>query len=81
MHDPSRGPEDFFDTDNPDRAAFMADYGHNFQKQHSPTATGGSSRWSFSLNKLLIALAIILLAGPFSTAIMFIAAVIFGLGA
>lgn len=71
---PARGPEDVFDPDNMEIAAFMADYGHNFKKHSSISSsnTSGSSRWSFSLNKLTIAIAIALGSGLISWVVIFI---------
>ena len=57
----SAGFEDIFDPDNHHMAAGMADYGDHFANNCRPREKESSSsdRWSFSLPKLLIVLAIL----------------------
>ena len=70
----ARGPEDFFDPDNFEVGAFMADFGHNF-REHSSSTASGSARWAFSFKKALIAVAIILILGMLSFGIIIFSAI------
>ena len=62
MKDYSKGPEDFFDPDNYERASFMADYAHHFESKSTPTSYSGSGR-IFSFRKAIIAILILFILG------------------